>query len=206
MSLASVGSLVEMGVGMLTLVGLLWAGWRYVMPFLRAIAVGLIATAKLPEMQASIASIRHEVLENGGGSLKDQVRMTRQSQSRTETNIERMVNVSRIKADAERDANFETDGDGLCVWANRSYLHWTGRGLNEVLGWGWINVVAPEDRDRIREEWSMAVEENRAFNAQYSMRGPDNRPFRVECTAKPVFAGGKIESWYGIIHKLQEAA
>lgn len=64
---------------------------------------------------------------------------------------------------------WETDAQGRCRWVNSAYLRLTGRLREEVQGFGWINAIHPQDRERVREEYAAAVAEDRDFESRYRL-------------------------------------
>lgn len=50
--------------------------WPFLRKFVRTVDVVIQLSDALPKLQADVAMIRHEVLPNGGGSLKDQATRT----------------------------------------------------------------------------------------------------------------------------------
>lgn len=52
---------------------------------------------------------------------------------------------------------FQADAAGNYTYVNHAYLSLTGRERTDVLGAGWINVVHPDDRNRVRQLWRQAV-------------------------------------------------
>lgn len=76
---------------------------------------------------------------------------------------------------------FESNEDGQCVWVNLGYQRITHRSWDEIKGSGWINIIAPEDRERIKSEWLASLSENRTFCSSYSFIKPDGSKVKVEC-------------------------
>lgn len=112
---------------------------------------------------------------------------------------------SSVKAVIEADttiATFEASPDGHLIDANRTYMQWTGKTLDELLRWGWINCVHPLDQDDVRREWESACRDQRQSTKQFRMLDADGREFRVRATAKPIPEGRVCEKFAGVLHRL----
>jgi len=121
---------------------------------LLGIRLGYSHLRKLLEHAAAKQSQKLEKIEgefsnNGGSSLRDAVDRIENSVSANTGRIWGML------ADA-RSARWETDAKGDYTYMNRTGLRWTGRPFSDIRGRGWINAVAPEDRDRVVAEWFKA--------------------------------------------------
>jgi PAS domain S-box-containing protein len=66
-----------------------------------------------------------------------------------------------------------TDHDGSCVYLNRRWYELTGQGENEGLGYGWLNALHPDDRERAEESFLRAVEHHEDFRLDYRLRRRD---------------------------------
>jgi PAS domain S-box-containing protein len=79
--------------------------------------------------------------------------------------------------------------------------HWreyTGQGAKEVVGWGWLEAIHPEDRARTREVWGKAVAAKSRYETEYRIRRKDGvyRHFLVR--GIPLLRGdGAIREWVG---------
>ena len=58
-------------------------------------------------------------------------------------------------------------------WFNTSWLEFTGHELDQDLGYGWLDGVHPEDRDRYLDILNKAFEAKKSFEAEYRMRRAD---------------------------------
>ncbi len=62
---------------------------------------------------------------------------------------------------------------GECDYLSRQWLDYTGRGLVEQLGSGWLDAVHPEDREPTAEAWRKAVDAGGGFEVEYRLRRHD---------------------------------
>ena len=49
---------------------------------------------------------------------------------------------------------WRTTVDGEATFANRPFLDYVGCKLEEVLGWGWLEYIHPDDRFKVTAEWT----------------------------------------------------
>ena len=47
---------------------------------------------------------------------------------------------------------------GEWTWASPQWAEYTGQSAQESLGWGWLEPLHPEDRDKARRAWSLAID------------------------------------------------
>ena len=55
------------------------------------------------------------------------------------------------------DLLFSTDSDGKLLWCNDRWLSYTGRTLTQTQGFGWVDSIYREDRERARQGFLDAV-------------------------------------------------
>ena len=77
--------------------------------------------------------------------------------------------------------------DGQATFFNKTWLDFTGRTMEQELGYGWIESVHPDDRDhtRLRYEHSFAAREN--CSIEYRLRRSDGEYRHVICNGVPRF-------------------
>jgi PAS domain S-box-containing protein len=76
---------------------------------------------------------------------------------------------------------FQCDVTGNCIYVNDRWSQMTGRPTQAALGIGWIEVVHPQDRDRLVQQWSQAF-------------GQSQEPYRNE--GRMVHVDGSIIWFY----------
>jgi PAS domain S-box-containing protein len=88
--------------------------------------------------------------------------------------------------------------DGEFDFLSRQWLEYTGRPLEEQLGYGWADQLHPEDRDRVRTAWADASSRRTVFDIEFRIRRADGvyRWFRTR--AVPLRdATGTVVKWFG---------
>jgi two-component system, sensor histidine kinase and response regulator len=66
-----------------------------------------------------------------------------------------------------------TDAEGQVVDDLPSWRAFTGRTREQLLGWGWLEDLHPEDRERTAEVWSQAVDGRTRYETEYRLRRAD---------------------------------
>src|ERR1700688_2674558 len=95
--------------------------------------------------------------------------------------------------------------DGSVDFINQRFLEFTGRSMEDMLGWGWGSLVHPDDLTRYVGEWQAAVATGEPMESEARVRRMDgdyrwllirNVPLRD----KP----GNIVNWYGTAIDIEE--
>jgi PAS domain S-box-containing protein len=143
-----------------------------------------------------INAIFEEITPNGGTSIKDKIdRIDRQVT---------LVNERQKASSADfPDALFETDPEGNCYWINRTYARMVKRLPSELMGRGWQNAIAQEDREEVVEAWYSAAKDDREFVMDFKFETPDGEliPAKVR-SYKMTDSKGETIGFYGNIQKL----
>ena len=80
-----------------------------------------------------------------------------------------------------------TGPDFGCTFVNRTWLEFTGRTMEQELGFGWAACVHPEDRDRNFEVSRAAFQARQKFQIESRWRRADGEYRLVLCTGIPRF-------------------
>jgi len=131
---------------------------------------------KIHSVVEKIEKIEKEFSPNGGGSLKDHL-------CRLSVELSEVKQGLRAQMAYETNPVFESDRDGHCTYANRSYLRMLGVGLEEVEGSGWKSFIHPESKEMVFREWEAAVKDHRDFKLTYKFLAPDGREICASCEA-----------------------
>lgn len=143
-------------------------------------------------MTDKVNYVYDELKPNSGSSVKDSVK-------RIEDNIIVLMNKHRIILDDYHTGIVETNQKGEITWANATYLELTNRELREILGNGWINAVHPEDRDRVFQEWSQAMQQARNFESTFRILDQNGSSLVVQGYAFPIKGRERIQGYIGKI-------
>jgi PAS domain S-box-containing protein len=80
----------------------------------------------------------------------------------------------------------------------------TGQTAEEVLGYGWLDAVLPEDRATVETAWSLARETATVYEDEYRIRAGDGRVRIVLVRAVPIIADGSLLEWMGTTDDLTD--
>jgi hypothetical protein len=64
-------------------------------------------------------------------------------------------------------------------------------------GFGWVNAVHPDDRERISEEWELAVDQQREFRGLIRLFDASDAVHTMHCSATPLRSNGKLVGYFG---------
>jgi PAS domain S-box-containing protein len=138
----------------LGLIGTALGGVLTIYYFVKKKIVVPILQRKLEVIQnfQKIDAIFNELQPNGGTSIKDTIDTIRKD-------LVKVIAKQRAILADTREALFETDSMGNCVWVNRTYSRWVGRTPIELTGHGWYNTISRTDRDHVVDVWNKAIKE-----------------------------------------------
>jgi PAS domain S-box-containing protein len=99
--------------------------------------------------------------------------------------------------------------EGVVDFVNRRWIDYTGMTLEQAVGWGWKNMVHPDDIERVLSKWRTLISEGKPREIESRLRRSDGayRWFLSRCRPL-VDHSGHILGWYGSdtdIHDLKEA-
>jgi hypothetical protein len=90
--------------------------------------------------------------------------------------------------------------DGSFEYVNERVLEYVGAPLQEVIGWGWMEKVHPDDVAFKASTWLKNLESGDPHNAVCRIRGADGRYRWFDVRGEPLRADdGTILSWYGVL-------
>ncbi len=79
----------------------------------------------------------------------------------------------RIMADSAPVLIWMAGTDMLCTWVNRGWLDFTGRAVEQELGYGWLDAIHPDDVERSRHVYAWCFERREPFEMEYRLRRHD---------------------------------
>lgn len=86
--------------------------------------------------------------------------------------------------------------DGRASFFNKTWLDFTGRTCEQELGYGWIENVHPEDRDRTRASYAASFAAQGACNLEYRLQRADGEYRFVMCSGVPHFEPNGVFAGY----------
>lgn len=155
----------------------------------------LAQSGVLEHLPAALSQLR----PNGGDSLLDRI-------ARIELAIYTNIQKNRHLFSVQRLPYWESDAHGAFIHASDALGDITGLPPVNLLGNGWVAALHPEDRERVFDEWTDAVEQKRAFVERYRFIHKDKSITYVQGQALPVLdAKGNITAFVGTLTPISES-
>ena len=98
-----------------------------------------------------------------------------------------------------------TNADGEAIPEQSSWTALTGQSEEEILGWGWLEAVHPDDRSGVIQVWETAIERKAYYQSEFRIRMAtgEYRDFAVR--GVPVLnSDGSIREWVGTCTDITE--
>lgn len=93
---------------------------------------------------------------------------------------------------------WSTSPEGFNTEPQQSWLEFTGTTWEDERGWGWLNSIHEDDRERVRASWSRAIETKTMYLERERLRRHDGVYRQMDVRAVPVFAkDGLVREWVG---------
>jgi len=81
----------------------------------------------------------------------------------------------------------------------------TGQTVDEVRGWGWLNALHPDDRDRSQIAWQTAVDTESTYETEYRIRRWDGEYLWHQARGVAIHdEDGSIREWVGICVDIED--
>lgn len=64
---------------------------------------------------------------------------------------------------------YQNDRTGQCTYVNERWTQLTGLSAKDTLGYGWVNAIHPEDRQKVHDYWELTVVQGVEFNMEYRL-------------------------------------
>jgi PAS domain S-box-containing protein len=130
---------------------------------------------------------------------------------RSEEDLKKSQHLFQTLAQVSPVGIFRTNPDGYTTYVNPKWLELSGLTSEEGLGFGWLNAVHPDDREKLEEGWNSALQSQRISIADYRFLRSDGSIIWVLGNAVPEWIDNNIVGYIGTItditgHKLAEEA
>ncbi len=80
-----------------------------------------------------------------------------------------------------------------------SWRAFTGQSYEELKGWGWLNAIHPDDRERTKRVWNAAAQNLSRYEITYRLHHMSGEWRWTTARGAPVIAAdGKVECWVGM--------
>src|SRR5688572_4655654 len=115
----------------------------------------------------------------------------------------------RLMADTVPDIIYTADADGRFDFLNHRFYEVSGLPPHSGFGSGWLQLLHPDDADRVKAAWRHCLQTGAPFHAEFRMRDHQNNFRWFISRAWPVCdEHQRITRWFGAtteIHDLKEA-
>lgn len=116
-----------------------------------------------------------------------------------EKSLVQQANELKQMAESVPELVWSCSPDGSCDYLGPQWQLYTGVADDELLGFGWLDRLHPEDRDRTREQWLTAVKAGRGFRGKFRLLAAGGDYRWLKARAIPIHdASGEIQKWYGV--------
>jgi PAS domain S-box-containing protein len=96
------------------------------------------------------------------------------------------------------DLLWASEPDGSTHWHNQRWLEYTGQRFEQAIGWGWVDVIHPDDRDGSAKRYAEAVRAGKHLRQEHRIRRNDGEYRWFVVNAAPVRdENGQVIKMYG---------
>lgn len=104
----------------------------------------------------------------------------------------------RSLTEATTQIVWTTNAEGQVVSDMPLWRDFTGMSLEQTQGWGWIDSLHPDDRERTAKIWSKSIQQGILYETEYRILRKDGQYRSMYVRGVPVFNGdGSIREWIG---------
>lgn len=144
------------------------------------------------DLQESVQLVKTELQSNHGSSIKDAI-------FRIDDKVHILEAKNRAYFAHVHLPIIEFDINGHLVWMNRSSYTLFGKDLSELRNFGWLSSIDPEDRERVEEDITNSVRQQRSFSTKFKIINQD-KSVVVVCDAAPIITNnGKFNGYFGTL-------
>lgn len=96
-----------------------------------------------------------------------------------------------------------TEADGRCIYLSPAWYRFTGRCLKEGLGYEYLKVMPPADRDAARIAYLQALDSDGSFEVNFSLENSEGSFVPVEARGTLLRdVSGKVHTLIGLVHSV----
>ncbi len=122
-----------------------------------------------------------------------------------EAGLHRSEKRYRALVEATAQVVWITNARGEVVEDIPSWREFTGQTRDETKGWGWLDAIHPEDRERTAQLWKEAIERGRLYFSEYRARRTDGEYRLFAVRGVPIFEeDGTLREWMGTCTDITE--
>jgi len=104
------------------------------------------------------------------------------------------------------DIIFSRQQDGARDYISDRFYEYTGAGKGSAVGFGWLEYLHPEDKERSLSHWMRCVQSGETYESEYRLRGADGQFRWFRARAVPLLdTEGRILKWYGTCSDIHDS-
>ena len=103
------------------------------------------------------------------------------------------------------DIIFSRKADGSRDYISDRFYEFTGAATGSANGFGWLDYVHPEDKQKAMADWLLCVESGANYEAEYRMQAKDGNYRWFRARAVPIRSDGEIIKWYGTCSDIHDS-
>ena len=104
------------------------------------------------------------------------------------------------------DIIFSRQADGTRDYISSRFYEYTGAAPGSAIGFGWLEYLHLDDKERSLEHWMRCVQSGEAYESEYRIRGVDQRYRWFRARAVPLRdLDGNIIKWYGTCSDIHDS-
>jgi len=103
------------------------------------------------------------------------------------------------------EITWATEPSGEVLEDCRSWREFTGQTHDEIQGFGWLNAVHPEDRERVREAWVKTVAAGSIYVSEFRLRRADGAMRHMSVRGVPAVENGEVRRVAGFCGDITDA-
>jgi PAS domain S-box-containing protein len=141
----------------------------------------------------SISPIKdHAKMIVGAAVIARDITRRKQTEAAMQLSEERYRALALVTSQIVWTTNPAGEVEDMPMWRD-----FTGQSVNEVRGWGWIEALHPDDRERTVDIWSRSVRNRSFYDTEYRVRRQDGEYRWMAVHGVPVLEKGMIREWVG---------
>ena len=97
------------------------------------------------------------------------------------------------------------DATGTCDYMNTQWSLYSGVPLDELLGWGWLQTLHPDDSEMVRNRWLATVNAEEHFEVEFRIRSKEGEYYWFQSRALPLQdPSSGSRKWFGVTLNIHE--
>ncbi|WP_326509373.1 PAS domain S-box protein [Noviherbaspirillum album] len=140
-------------------------------------------------------------VHGNGGQLESLLAMSRDMTAEHRAIMELRASEERFRSLVKATAAivWNVPASGQFETGQESWAAFTGQTFEEYRGWGWLDAVHPEDRDKSARTWKLANETGTLYQHEHRLRRADGQYRHMSVRAVPLTdSTGAIREWVGL--------